>query len=106
MAKMTLDQKIEQTERLLAQYKEEKAAQALRDSIETGDTVTFDFGRGDTKKSLTGTVLGMKDDSNGRWIKVQIGDGFDAETKTIRTASITANPKAEERLKAAEETKA
>lgn len=101
MAKMTTEEKLAQAKRLVAQYEEQLKQEQLRDNIENGDVVTFDFGRGDSKQTLTGTVLGMKDDSNGRWIKVQIGEGFDADVKTIRTAAITSNPQAEERLKAA-----
>lgn len=103
MAKMTTEEKLAQAKRLVAQYEAELAQERIRDNIQTGDTVTFDHGRGNTRATLTGTVLGMKDDSNGRWVKVQIGEGFDADTKTIRTAAITANPDAEKRVAEAEQ---
>lgn len=103
MAKMTTEEKLAEAKRLVAMYEEQLSQEKLRENIVAGDTVTFDFGRGESKATLTGCVLGIKDDSNGRWVKVQIGEGFDADVKTIRTAVITANPQAEERA-AKEET--
>lgn len=88
MSKMTLDEKIAQTEALLEKYKAEKAAQAAQSNVSIGDTVRFRFGRGDTKRELVGTVLGDKTDSGGRWLKVQAGEGFDAETFKVHASNV------------------
>lgn len=98
MAKRTTEENLAEAKRLVAMYEEQLKTERLQNNIEAGDTVTFDFGRGDNKETYTGSVLGLKDDSNGRWIKVQVGEGFDADVKTIRPAAIAANPDAEKRL--------
>lgn len=100
MTKMTTKEKLAEAQRLVAMYQEQLKVEQLQNNVETGDTITFSHGRGDNRRDLTGTVLGEKADSNGRWLKVQAGEGFDAETLTIRPAAITANPDAEKRLAA------
>lgn len=97
MSKMTRADKIAYYKERIAALEAEEAAEAIRENIETGDEIEFEFGRGETKQSLKGVILGQKDDSNGRWVKVQVGEGFDAETKTIRIAAITKNEAAEKR---------
>lgn len=97
MAKMTTKQKLDQARAMVLKYEADLAAEAIRDNIEQGDSVTFKFGRGNTKRELTGTVLGVKDDNNGRWVRVTAGEGFDMAVYTIRTADITKNPNADAR---------
>lgn len=56
-------------------------------------TVTFDYGKGDTKRELTGTVTGVKqaDPANPKsatMIRVAVGEGFDAQIVTIYTVNV------------------
>ena len=92
MAKMSTAAKLEQAIANVEKYTAMLASEGIRDNIEAGDEVTFNHGRGGTKKALAGTVLGVKDDKNGRWVAVSTGEGFDMTRYTIRTADITANP--------------
>lgn len=102
MGKLTTAEKLAEAERLVALYREQRAEEKMRENIEPGDTILFEKGRGENKQILDGEVLGTKTDSNGQWIKVQVGDGFEAETFTIRAAAIRENPAAKARSSAEE----
>ncbi|MGX7894962.1 hypothetical protein [Tsuneonella sp. HG222] len=97
MAKMTTQAKLDQARAMVTKYEAELASEAIRNNIEAGDKVTFTHGRGDTKKVLTGAVLGVKDEENGRWVAISVGEGFDLTTYKVRTADITSNPDADKR---------
>lgn len=97
MAKMTTQAKLDQARLMVAKYEAQLAAEAIKNNIEAGDEVTFNYGRGDSKKELSGTVLGIKDDANGRWVAISAGEGFDMQRYTVRTADITSNPTADKR---------
>ncbi len=101
MTKMTTLAKLEQAKSLVTKYEAEVAAETIRNNIEAGDVVVFNFGRGDTKKSLSGTVVGIKDDTNGRWVAITAGEGFDMQRYTVRTADIVSNADADKRAPAA-----
>lgn len=55
------------------------AAQEAVLSVSPGDLVAFNFGRADTRTVLAGTVEAVDEER----IKVRIGDGFNAEFKTV-----------------------
>ncbi len=62
--------------------------------IVTNATVTFQYGKGDTKRELSGMVLGVKqaDPANPKsatMIRVAAGEGFDAPIVTIYVANVT-----------------
>lgn len=97
MAKMTTVQKLAQAVAMAAKYEAELAADFIRNNIEAGDVINFSHGRADTKKDLVGTVVGVKSDTNGTWVAVTVGEGFELETYKIRAASITGNPAADAR---------
>lgn len=61
--------------------------------IVAGATVTFDYGKGETKRELTGGVLGVKpaDPANPKsasLVRVAVGEGFDAQIVTIYPANV------------------
>lgn len=97
MAKMTTVQKLAQAQAMVAKYTAELTAERIRNNIQEGDAITFQFGRGDTRKEMTGSVLGVKDDANGRWIAVSAGEGFEMQTYRIRAADILTNAAADAR---------
>lgn len=97
MAKRTDSENLAFYKEQIAKIEAKMAAEAIRDNIEPGDVVTFQHGRAETAKQYDGTVMGVKDGENGRWVKVQVGEGFDAEVFTIRTAAVSANPAADAR---------
>lgn len=62
--------------------------------IIAGSTVTFDYGKGETKRVLTGVVTGVKPadpavPKSATLIRVAVGEGFDAQIVTIYPASVT-----------------
>ncbi|GEM_PF-6560788 len=95
----TLDEKIAATEALLAKYKQQKLTEAILNNIQIGDDVDFNFGRGESRRTLTGKVtVGITDDEAvGKVVAVFAGEGFDAKTYKVRVADITANRTAAER---------
>jgi hypothetical protein len=72
------------------EYAESQKLSAAREAIEVtglpaGTEVTFEFGRKDNKKTYTGTVVAFRAavDTLPSAYKVKVGDGFDAEIKTV-----------------------
>lgn len=58
--------------------------------IEQGTIVTFEYGRAEKRRVLTGTVLGRKAQEKGvDLIKVTVGEGFDAEVVTTLITAVT-----------------
>jgi hypothetical protein len=62
--------------------------------IISGSTVTFSYGKGDTKRELVGVVTGVKpanpaEPKSATMIRVAVGDGFEAQIVTIYAASVT-----------------
>lgn len=55
-------------------------------TISVGDVVTFLAGRGDKKVSVSGLVLGAKDNK----FRVAVGSGFDAQVSTVDGDKVTA----------------
>lgn len=71
---------------------EASASEIDTDNATVGVTISFTYGKGDTKKVLSGVVLGRKD-AEGKspaLIKVAVGTGFDAQIVTIFPAQVTA----------------
>jgi len=93
----------------VAKLKQRLTTENVLNGIEAGQTVGFRFGRNIPERTnragevvparaarqLTGTVVGVKDitDDNGavtgKLIKVQSGEGFDADTYTVNARDIT-----------------
>ncbi len=64
------------------------------DNVQAGVNVQFIYGKGESKRTLVGMVLGRKDpaegEKGGALVKVAIGTGFDAQIVTIYPANVTA----------------
>lgn len=59
--------------------------------VEQGTEVRFTYGRADTRKEYTGTVLGRKAQPKGAdLIKVSVGEGFDAQVLSAYIHAVTA----------------
>lgn len=63
-------------------------------AVQPGRTVTFEYGKGENKRTLTGLVLGRKDaepgTKGGDLVKVAVGEGFDAQIVTIYPSNVSA----------------
>ena len=58
-------------------------------SLAAGDTVSFEYGRAEKKRNLSGVVIAIKREPNkAALVKVQVGDGFDAEILTVFETTI------------------
>jgi hypothetical protein len=62
-------------------------------AIVTGAGVTFDYGKGTTRRELSGVVTGVKaaDPANPKsatLVRVAVGDGFAAQIVTIYTSNV------------------
>lgn len=97
MGKQTTEQKLANAKALVAKYEAQLKREGLSNNVVLGDEVTFTFGRGETKRDIAGTVTGVRDDTNGRWVAVAVGVGFDATTYRVRSTDITSNPQADKR---------
>jgi len=97
MAKMTTLAKLEAAKASVIKYKAQLIAESARSDLEVGDAVLFSHGRAETKKDLNGKVIGIKSDTNGLWVAVVVGEGFESETYKIRAATIINNATADAR---------
>lgn len=79
----------------LQQQRDELAAAPDTDlfsKITTGDRVIAEYGRGEKRRTVEGTVLGKKP-AEGKapaQVRIAVGEGFDAEVLTVPTAAVTA----------------
>lgn len=72
-------------------------AEAILNNVSVGNVVEFSFGRAEKRRTLTGTVVGVRDDEKlGKLAAIQSGDGFDAQTYKVRVADISRNLSVEE----------
>ncbi|WP_155754006.1 hypothetical protein [Burkholderia vietnamiensis] len=93
MAKMTIESlkaRIAADTAKLAEMEAAAAAGSAMDKLASGDVIEFMFGRGETRKQRAGVVLGIADTDKGKRIKVQTGEGFDAEILVISPDAIVA----------------
>lgn len=100
MSKQTTAQKLAAAEALVAKYKQLLIAEELSKDIVVGDKIDFNYGRADTRRVLSGSVTGTREDVNGLWVAVLVGEGFDATTYRIRSTDIVANADAAARKNA------
>lgn len=67
----------------------EQANRGRVDSLAVGSTVSFEYGRGEKRRVLTGNVVAVGDDEKlGKLLAVQVGEGLDIETLKIRAADV------------------
>jgi len=84
--------KFDQVSKLKAELVQLDTALALAKRVqvlEPNDVVQFDWGRGEQRSTVTGTVLGTVGFGTGLRIKVFIGSGANADIKTIQPREIT-----------------
>lgn len=74
----------------LADLKRAQAAAALMADVGQGFTVTFKAGRAETRREVTGLVLGRGEVKGVDSVRVQSGEGFDIELHTVKVAELLA----------------
>lgn len=74
----------------LADLKRAQAAAALMADVGAGFTVTFKAGRAETRREVTGVVLGRGEVKGVDSVRVQSGEGFDIELHTVKVAELLA----------------
>jgi hypothetical protein len=93
MAKLTiqaLKDRIAADTAKLAELEAAAAAGNAMANLASGDVIEFMFGRGETRGKRAGVVLGIADVDGKKRIKVQTGEGFDAEILVIAPDAIVA----------------
>lgn len=67
----------------------EKANRDLIEQLDVGAVVRFDYGRGEKRRTLEGTVAAVGDDpKTGRMLAVTVGEGIDIATYKVRASDI------------------
>ena len=67
----------------------EKANRDRIENLAAGTAIKFEYGRGDKRRVLDGTVVAIGDDPKlGRLLAVQSGEGLDVQTYKIRAADV------------------
>lgn len=66
------------------------------ENLGSNDVVKFNWGRGDNRQNVTGTVLGTEGVGKNLRVRVFVGSGVNADIKTIRPRDITAVHSAEQ----------
>lgn len=74
----------------LADLKRAQAAAALMADVGAGFTVSFKAGRAETRREVTGVVLGRGEVKGVDSVRVQSGEGFDIELHTVKVAELLA----------------
>lgn len=66
-------------------------------NITVGSTVVIQRGKGETRKAVTGIVIGIKDDDDGsKLYKVSYGEGFDADVAIVKAGGVSLPAASEE----------
>lgn len=78
------EQKVAKAAEALAKAQQELAALQSIASIVPGVTVTFDYGRGEKVRTLTGVVRAVKDSN----FKIEVGEGFEADLLIVHVNAI------------------
>lgn len=64
-------------------------AQAKDVALESGQDISFNYGRGETRTVKSGKVVGENTAENGvKFVKVVVGEGFSAEFYTVRKVDV------------------
>lgn len=62
-------------------------------AVQAGASITFNYGKGETRKVLSGVVLGRKDAEpgakGGDLVRVAVGQGYEAMIVTINPGAVT-----------------
>jgi len=67
----------------------EKANRDRIENLSAGTAIKFEYGRGEKRRVLHGTVVAIGDDPKlGRLLAVQSGEGLDVQTYRIRAADV------------------
>lgn len=86
----TIEARIAKDTASLADLKRAQAAAALMADVGQGFTVTFKAGRAETRREVTGVVLGRGEVKGVDSVRVQSGEGFDIELHTVKVAELLA----------------
>lgn len=87
-----INTKIAALQALLPALQLAAASEVDLDSVKAGAVVTIERGRGETKQTITGAVvLGVANpEKGGAQVKVQYGEGFDANIVTVPLNAVKA----------------
>lgn len=86
-----IDAKVYELQQKKAELVAQLATEVNPAHVVAGAVVEFNQGRGEDKKTLTGTVLGVKaaEGKTGAMAKIASGEGFDATVYPVFIAAVT-----------------
>lgn len=91
-----LKEDIAALEAKLSRLETEKKNAGRVSGIAVGQAVKFDYGRGEKRRELEGTVTALKDDEKkGRLLAVTVGEGFDLQVLQISAGDVKFDDAAE-----------
>ncbi|ANH51077.1 hypothetical protein FDH02_gp01 [Pseudomonas phage VSW-3] len=73
----------------LVELRGQLSAAALVNDVAQGWSVSFKVGRSDTRREVTGEVLGRGDVKGVDSVRVQVGSGLECELFTVKVADLT-----------------
>lgn len=85
-----IEAKLANARALVAKYESELAGLTKYKDLTKGQPISIEYGRGENKKELSGTVLGTSVGGNGvAMVGVLVGEGIDAQVFRVPVSTIT-----------------
>ncbi len=77
----------------IEELKVQLASEISEDKLTPGTNIVFVYGKGDTKRDLTGQIVGVKlpdpaDKKATLWLNVAVGEGFEAQLVKVSPAAV------------------
>ncbi len=86
-----IDAKIAKLQAARAELEQAALYEVDTSDLKAGDSVDFEFGRGEKRRNMTGVVSAIKrEEGKAGLVRIVSGEGFDAEIVTVFEASIRA----------------
>lgn len=85
---IVINEKIAKLEAQRTQLQNQRDNAELVEAVAAGFTVSFKVGRAETRRELTGVVLGRGEIKGVDCVRVQTGEGFELEVHTVKVAEL------------------
>lgn len=88
-----LEEVISKAQVKIEELKVQQANEISEERLTPGVTIVFTYGKGDTKRDLTGQIVGVKpadaaDKKAATLLNVAVGEGFDAQLVKVYVAQV------------------
>jgi len=94
----TLEERLTSAKALVARLEQQINSEKIKNDIAVDDEVSFLFGRGDSRRTLTGRIAGFKDTDQGKIVAILTTDADGLpETKRVYIRDVVENRTADAR---------